>query len=186
LTEINRPGSSVAYDGRIEQPVADGAKAPRVRPDPRTVMTIGQYCNREIISVARETSVVQAAALMREHHVGTVIVADDVSSRRVPVGIITDRDIVVEVVATGLDAQRLTVGDLMVGELVTIDEEAGFAEAIREMSLRGIRRMPVVSKGGALVGIITLDDVLHHLATPLAALSDLAGRSRRFEAMTRK
>ena len=149
-------------------------------------MTIGQYCNRQIISVARETSVAQAAVLMREHHVGTVIVADDVSSRRVPVGIITDRDIVVEVVATGLDAQRLTVGDLMVGELVTIDEEAGFAEAIREMSLRGIRRMPVVSKGGALVGIITLDDVLHHLATPLAALSDLAGRSRRFEAMTRK
>jgi len=148
-------------------------------------MSIGEFCNRSIVSASRETSVVEAASLMRQHHVGTVIIVDEVDGQPMPVGIVTDRDIVVEVVAAGLDPQQLKIGDLMIGQLVTIDEDAGYAETIREMSLRGIRRMPVVGKAGALVGIITADDILRHLANPLAALSDLAGRSRRFEAMTR-
>jgi len=149
-------------------------------------MSIGEFCNRDVVSVSRDTPVVAAAGLMRQHHVGTVLVVDQVDGDRMPVGIVTDRDIVVEVVAAGLDPQLLKVGDLMLGQLSTIDESAGYAETIREMSLRGIRRMPVVRSTGALVGIITADDILHHMASPLAALSDLAGRSRRFEAMTRK
>jgi CBS domain-containing protein len=149
-------------------------------------MSIGEFCNRSVVSASRETSVVEAASLMRQHHVGTVIIVDEVDGQPMPVGIVTDRDIVVEVVAAGLDPQMLKVGDLMLGPLVTISEDATYTETIREMSLRGIRRMPVVGKAGTLVGIITVDDVLHHLATPLAALSDLAGRSRRFEAVTRK
>jgi len=149
-------------------------------------MSIGQHCNRNVVTVARDTPVVEAAGLMREHHVGTVLVVDQAGDDRMPVGIVTDRDIIVEVVAAGLDPKLLKVGDIMVGHLVTIDEDAGYTETIREMSLRGIRRIPVVSSTGTLVGIITADDILHHLASPLAALSDLAGRSRRFEAMTRK
>jgi CBS domain-containing protein len=148
-------------------------------------MSISQFCNRNVVTVSRDTPVVEAAGLMRQHHVGTVLVVDQAGEDRRPVGIITDRDIVVEVVAAGVDPQQLKVGDLMVGQLQTIDEDAGYTETIREMSLRGIRRLPVVNKAGALVGIITADDILHHLASPLAALSDLAGRSRRFEAMTR-
>jgi CBS domain-containing protein len=149
-------------------------------------MSIGQFCNRNVVTVSRDTPVVEAAGLMRQHHVGTVLVVEQAGDERKPVGIITDRDIVVEVVAPGLDPQLLKVGDLMTGQLAAIDEDAGYTETIREMSLRGFRRMPVVCKTGALVGIITADDILHHLASPLAALSDLAGRSRRFEAMTRK
>jgi len=149
-------------------------------------MSIGEFCNRSVVTALRTTSVAEAASLMRSQHVGTVIVVDEVDGRRRPVGIVTDRDIVVEVVAAGVDPQLVKIGDLMTSGLATIGEDAGFGETIREMSLRGFRRMPVVDRAGALVGIVTADDVLHHLASPLAALSDLAGRSRRMEAATRK
>jgi CBS domain-containing protein len=149
-------------------------------------MSIGEHCNRNVVSAVRETTVAEAAGLLRQNHVGSVIIVDEVGGQRIPVGIVTDRDIVVEVVAAGLDPQLVKLGDLIVGPLTTISEDATYTDAIREMSLRGVRRMPVVSATGALVGIVAVDDILHRLATPLAALSDLAARGRRFEAMTRK
>ena len=73
----------------------------------------------------------------------------------------------------------------MLAPLTTIGEGAGYAETVRLMSVKGIRRMPVVDAAGGLIGIITLDDMLHQLAAPLAALSELAGRGRRYETLTR-
>jgi CBS domain-containing protein len=122
---------------------------------------------------------------MRHRHVGNVIVVDQTGGKRVPVGIVTDRDIVVEVVASGLDPKLIKLGDLVLTPLTTIEEGAGYAETVRLMSVKGIRRMPVVDAAGCLVGIITLDDMLRQLASPLAALSELAGRGRRYESLTR-
>jgi CBS domain-containing protein len=96
---------------------------------------------------------------------------------------VTDRDIVVEVVAAGLDPKLIKLGDRIIRPLTTAKEGAGYAETVRLMSLKGVRRMPVVDADGALVGIITLDDMLRQLVVPLAALSELAGRSRRYEAV---
>jgi CBS domain-containing protein len=148
-------------------------------------MAITEFCIRDVVCSSRDTSVVDAAALMRHRHVGNVIVIDQIAGKRVPVGIVTDRDIVVEVVAAGLDPRLIKLGDLVLTPLTTIDEGAGYAETVRLMSVKGIRRMPVVDAAGCLVGIITLDDMLRHLAGPLAALSELAGRGRRYESLTR-
>jgi CBS domain-containing protein len=123
---------------------------------------------------------------MRQHHVGDVVVVDQEGTRRIPVGIVTDRDIVVEVVAAGLDPSALKIGDLLTGPLVTVDEDEGYAATIYQMTERGVRRVPVVGAGGELVGIITFDDLLRQLATPLAELSELAGRERREEMRKRK
>jgi len=148
-------------------------------------MAITEFCIRDVVCSSRDTSVVDAAALMRHRHVGNVIVIDQIAGKRVPVGIVTDRDIVVEVVAAGLDPKLIKLGDLVLTPLTTIDEGAGYAETVRLMSVKGIRRMPVVDAAGCLVGIITLDDMLRQLAGPLAALSELAGRGRRYESLTR-
>jgi Predicted signal-transduction protein containing cAMP-binding and CBS domains len=148
-------------------------------------MPITKFCVRDVVCSSRDTSIVDAAALMRHRHVGNVIVVDQIGVQRVPIGIVTDRDIVVEVVAAGLDPKLIKLGDLVLAPLTTIGEGAGYAETVRLMSVKGIRRMPVVDAAGGLIGIITLDDMLHQLAAPLAALSELAGRGRRYETLTR-
>jgi len=148
-------------------------------------MPITEFCVRSVVCGSRDMSIVDAAALMRHRHVGTVVVVDQVAGKRIPVGIVTDRDIVVEVVASGLDAKLIKLGDLTVETLTTIDEGATYAETVREMSIKGVRRMPVVDSAGCLVGIVTLDDMLRQLASPLAALSELASRSRRYETLVR-
>lgn len=148
-------------------------------------MAVTEFCIRDVVCSSRDTSVVDAAALMRHRHVGNVIVVDQTGGKRMPVGIVTDRDIVVEVVAAGLDPKSIKLGDLVLTPLTTIEEGAGYAETVRLMSVKGIRRMPVVDAAGCLVGIITLDDMLRQLAGPLAALSELAGRGRRYESLTR-
>jgi CBS domain-containing protein len=122
---------------------------------------------------------------MRRHHVGDVIVVGESSRGRKPIGIVTDREIVVEVVCASLDAKLANAGDLLIRPLVTVEEHSAYADTVHIMAAEGVRRMPVVNVAGLLVGVITLDDLLHQLAVPFAELSDLAMRERRHEAMTR-
>jgi len=131
-------------------------------------------------------SAVDAAQLMRQHHIGNVVVVDRIDGDRRPLGVVTDRDIVVEVVAAGLDPNVLKLRDMLVGRLVTAEDTMSYAETIRIMALHGVRRLPVVNAAGVLEGIVSVDDLLPQLASPLAALADLAGRSRRYEMQTRK
>jgi CBS domain-containing protein len=148
--------------------------------------TIGESCNRSVVSSSAGASVAQAAGLMRRHHVGDVVVIENQRGVDVPIGIVTDRDIVVEVVAAGLDANAVTVGDLLPRRLEAIDERDSTAEAIRRMSQAGVRRLPVVDLSGVLVGIVTVDDLLPELATQLFMLADVANRGRRVEASLRR
>jgi len=127
-------------------------------------MNAGDLCNREVVFAYRDTPLVEAARLMREHHVGSLVVVVDRLSERVPVGILTDRDIVVAVVAKGLDARTLTAGEVMAAELLTVHEQDGITDVLRLMREKGVRRMPVVSRSGALAGIVTIDDVLELVA----------------------
>lgn len=148
-------------------------------------MAIGEICNREVVVVTRETSVTEAAQLMRQHHVGDVVVVMEEGGRRTPVGILTDRDVVVEAVAAGLDPAALSVGEIMAPDLATVQEDTGVFEAIRYMRDRGVRRMPVVGKGGDLIGILALDDLIDLLAEELGALARLIARERNKEARLR-
>ncbi len=123
-------------------------------------MNAGEVCNREVVYAYRDTSLVEAARLMREHHVGSLVVVVDRLSERVPVGMLTDRDIVVAVVAKGLDPGELNAGEVMSTDPVTVREQDGITEVLRLMRGKGVRRVPVVSRSGALAGIVTIDDVL--------------------------
>jgi CBS domain-containing protein len=149
-------------------------------------MKIGSLCNRNVVAVSRDMTVTEAASLMRHHHIGDVLVQDHSGERPVPIGIVTDRDIVVEVVAAELDPRTLKLGDLLVSPLVTADAEDSCEDTVRLMALNGVRRMPVVDDDGALVGVVTLDDLLPHFAAPLAQLSELAARGREREMATRR
>ena len=148
-------------------------------------MAISEFCHREVVCATRETTVTEAANLMRQQHVGDVIIVEQRGGKQVPVGIVTDRDIVVEVIAAGIDPRLLKLGDLRLAPLVTVGEGASYAETVSRMSVEGVRRMPVIGDDGALAGIITLDDMLWQLAAPLAALAGLSGRGRELEALTR-
>ncbi len=149
-------------------------------------MTIKEFCVRNVVTVARTDTITAAAALMREHHVGDVVVVDDSGGSRIPVGIVTDRDVVVEVVAAGVDPRVLKAGDLLQRPVVTIREDRSYTDTVRLMTQHGIRRVPVVDAQGALVGIVSADDMLRQLAVPLAALSELPRRERHVEVQVRK
>jgi len=123
---------------------------------------------------------------MREHHVGAVVIVDDRADARKPLGLLTDRDIAVELLALGIAPDTLNVYEVVQRPVTCVDQSAGYAETVRLMSANGVRRMPVTDRVGNLVGIITLDDVLRQLAAPLMALGDLVTRERRFEATTRR
>lgn len=149
-------------------------------------MAIGEICNREVVIVAREAPVIEAARLMRQYHVGDLVVVDEPSGLRRPVGIVTDRDIVIEVVAMEVAPETLSVGDIMSAELATVRETEGVFETIRYMRDKGIRRLPVVDRDGWLQGIVTLDDLLILLAEEMGEMAQLIGREMDREQATRK
>ncbi len=149
-------------------------------------MTISAICSREVITVHRDATVLHAAMLMRQYHVGDVLVIEDREGKAVPVGILTDRDIVIEMVATDLDCRVITVGDIMLGHLTVVKEDVGIFEAIQLMSSQGIRRLPVVDKDGSLLGIVTLDDVLLLLAKEFGALAKLVRHEQKNESSARR
>lgn len=136
-------------------------------------MSVGEICNREVIVIQRDATVVEAAKLMRQYHVGAVIVVEKRDGRQVPVGVVTDRDLVIEVVATELDENVITVGDIMAQEVFTIKESAASYEAIELMRRKTARRLPVVDDAGELTGILTLDDALQLLSEELLDLAKL-------------
>jgi CBS domain-containing protein len=146
---------------------------------------IGEICNRDVVIASRNTTVVAGAKLMRQHHVGNVVITDQSNGRRMPVGIVTDRDIVLEVLAQGLDPEKFSLGELMASELFTIPESEGIFQAIQSMRSHGVRRAPVVDRQGCLVGIVAVDDLLGLLAEELGELAKLVKVEQAHEAHLR-
>lgn len=149
-------------------------------------MGVGEICSREVVFARRNESVAQAARLMREHHVGTVVVVDERNGRRFPVGILTDRDIAVGVVALGADPGRTTVEGVMPAEVVCVRETDGLGRAIALMRAQGVRRLPVIDASGALVGVLSADDMLDLLSEELYCLAAMMARGERYEREQRK
>ena len=148
-------------------------------------MPVGEICNREVVVAERTTTIVEAARLMRRYHVGDLVVVDEVQGRRVPVGMVTDRDLVVEVIAREQPFASCTVSAVMSATVVCVPETAGVIEAIQLMRSHGVRRVPVVDAGGALVGILAADDLLDLLAEELSALARIAPRGQEREVRAR-
>lgn len=149
-------------------------------------MSIGAFCTREVVIAERDTGIVELAQLMRKHHVGDVIVVERINDLVVPVGIITDRDIVVELIAERVDLDSVTTEDVMSPELITATENEGIWDTLQRMRSKGIRRLPVVNEDGGLEGILTVDDLVELLADELALLAKIAGRGQDLEKTKRE
>jgi CBS domain-containing protein len=148
-------------------------------------MRTGELCTKDPVFIEREASVHQAAAAMREQHVGDLVVVDSKENCKKPIGIITDRDIVLSVVAPRLDPMVFTVGDIMGQSLVTAQAEQDVFDTVHAMRLRGVRRVPVVDKDGELAGIFAMDDFVGLLAREMDEVSKLIYRERDRESKTR-
>ena len=144
-------------------------------------MQIREICTREVVHCGRDTSVAQIAQLMRNHHVGDAVVAEPQQGKLVPVGIVTDRDLVVQVLAQGVGLDAFTAQDLMSDELVTATETEAVYDAIWHMRSKGIRRLPVVDERKFLVGMLTADDVIEFLAEELAQVARIVPHQVKLE-----
>lgn len=144
-------------------------------------MSAGEYCNRDVVVVEAEESLRSAIQLMRMEHVGDVMVVEQVGGANTPVGILTDRDIVLEVLAQDIDIDSVTVGDVMSDQLVTVTEDTGLDDTLDVMRAHGIRRLPVIDRSGNLQGIISIDDVLEVLADQVQKLATLVRTEQRRE-----
>ena len=149
-------------------------------------MSAGEYCNREVVVIDRTEPVRKAIELMRTHHVGDVVVVEQKEGTPRPLGILTDRDIVVEILAEDVDLEAVNVGDVMSYELQTVGEDIKLLDAIKVMRVKGIRRLPVVGAQGNLVGILAADDVLKLISEQLSDLVALITREQVREESTRR
>ena len=148
-------------------------------------MSVGEFCNREVIVANKDTTVVEIAQLMRQHHVGSIVIVESNGSNNVPVGIITDRDIVLEIVAPQLDLDAVTAGDIMSGELLIAREVDGLWETLKRMRSHGVRRVPVINDEEVLLGILSVDDILEILSNEFSELVSLMNRERHKEEAAR-
>ena len=141
-------------------------------------MRIADICTRDVIHVDAGLSVQDAAQLMREKHIGTLVVVEQPNSERIPIGIVTDRDIVVSVIAADVDVQTLSVGDIMQRQLATCTESQELFDAVQTMRVRGVRRLPVLNGQGGLSGLLSADDIISALSAHLRELAHAMTRGQ--------
>lgn len=143
-------------------------------------MNVGKISRRDVVTVRPQDELLSAARLMREKHVGYLVVVEPAVAEKTwrPVGVLTDRDLVVTVMAREADARTLRVEDVMTRNPVTARLSDSVAQVVREMRRIGVRRLPVTGALGELAGVIALDDIVEALAAQLedVAVSIRAGQ----------
>jgi CBS domain-containing protein len=149
-------------------------------------MKVSECCSQIVVVASATSGIQKAAQLMRENHVGNVVVVDESGGGVRPIGIVTDRDLVVEILASGAPIEGLTLGDVMSDQLLAVDEDEDIAETLNRMRNAGVRRAPVVDAAGHLVGILTLDDLLSITAQTLNSMAQLVRREIATEAGLRQ
>lgn len=140
-------------------------------------MNTGDLCRRKPVTARPFDDLAAVSQLMREEHVGCVIVVEPAVRENAfrPIGVVTDRDIVVAVVAKGVDPKNLQASDVMTREPVVASEEESVGSALAKMRKIGVRRLPVVGRQEELIGVISLDDIIDKL---VGELEDAAGSIR--------
>ncbi len=145
-------------------------------------MNVGEVCSREVVTAEPDTSIEDVVKLMRHHHVGDVVVIESKAKPSKPVGILTDRDIVIEVLANGIDLNAITLEDVMTRELLVARENEDVYEVMAAMRSKGYRRVPVLGDNAELVGILSLDDILELLAEHMSHVVGIIQREQQQEA----
>lgn len=134
-------------------------------------MSIAEICQRHIITIGAVATLREAANRMREHHVGALVVTVETNGQDQVVGVITDRDLAIEVLARDLGAADLRVGQVASRHLAAVPASAGIGEAVAVMQKAGVRRLLVTGAEGQLEGFVTADDLLDALAGQLGGLA---------------
>jgi len=139
-------------------------------------MQAAELCNRQVVTASRDMSIPDAARLMRDRHVGSLVVTEGNEGKVIPVGILTDRDIVIEIISRDISLSEVTVGDIMTYALLKVTEDENIFDVAQRMRARGVRRVPVISRLGELIGIIAADDILELLSQELSLLARITTR----------
>lgn len=130
-------------------------------------MRVGDICNHHAVIIGKTDSIFSAAVLMRDQHVNYIVVVESSGGRNIPVGSITDRDIVVKMVANSVDLHSVTIGEAMNASLLLADEHDSVVSTLKRMRHKGLRHIPVINPCRALIGILSIDDILDRLAEQL-------------------
>lgn len=149
-------------------------------------MVVGEICTTEVVCCRAQTSALDAAKLMRQKHVGDVILVSDPDQERIPVGIVTDRDLAIEVLGCGRDASTVPLSALARNPVVIAKESEDLRSVVGRMLFHGVRRIPVVDDQGVLVGIVTFDDVLQALIADMHTLVESDIKAHRREQLIRR
>ena len=146
-------------------------------------MQVRDFCSRDVATVEPLASLREASLLMRNRHVGSLVVVEGTR----PVGILTDRDIVVAVIAVpGARPEGIRVCDAMQTRLAAVREDQGVFEVVDTMHTHGVRRLPVLAADGGLAGIVSADDVLRVMAAELGRLAAALDRGAERESSERR
>ena len=146
-------------------------------------MSVGRICTKRVVTISPEADLLDAARTMRESHVGYLVVVQRKAESAFPVGVITDRDLVVEVVAREVDPKSILVRDAMTTELVSVRDGDSIGTALQRMRSAGVRRAPVLGHRGELTGLLSIDDAVGVLSGELA---DIAGAMRQGQRIERE
>lgn len=149
-------------------------------------MSAGEYCNRDVVVVEQSESIREAIKLMRDHHVGDVVVVEILENASRPVGVLTDRDIVIEILAKDVELDSVNVGAVMSYKLATVTEDTKLMDAIKIMRTNGVRRLLVVNAKDELQGILSVDDILELIVEQLTDVVGLISKEKTNEAKLRK
>jgi CBS domain-containing protein len=149
-------------------------------------MNVGNICNRKVIFADVGTNLLDASKLMREHHVGSLIATRRETGGDRPLGIITDRDLVVEVMAEEIEPQSVTLEDAMTRHPLIAYESDDVYEVLERMREKGVRRIPVVNSEDYLVGVLAIDDILRMIFHELGNLVSLVKKEYETELKLRK
>jgi len=144
-------------------------------------MNAGQVCTKGAVSVSASAPLSEVAQLMCDRHVGAVVVTVTPSDRPVVAGIITDRDIVRAQLERTADLSRLSAGDIMTRDPLVLNEQESIGKAVQRLRQRGVRRAPVINNSGALIGVISTDDLLAQVSEELLALAHLVEEQPKHE-----
>lgn len=144
-------------------------------------MRVGDYCNCDVIIINQDETPLDAVMLMRQYNVGNVVIVDNCEEDKTPLGIVTDRDIVLEIVAAEVDPSKVAVIDIVRKPLVTVSDNDDLCECTVHMKHNGVRRAPVINDRGYLVGIISTDDIIEILSEQLNDVVSLVSSQQQYE-----
>ena len=146
-------------------------------------MRVGDYCKHGVVTVTTTADVTEIAQTMRDEHVGFLVVVEDGDPQRKPQGVVTDRDIVLEVCARDVDPHSVTAADIMSRKPLVVHENDDLNEVVQAMRISGFRRVPVLAQEGALTGVIAMDDAIEVVA---GFLGDICGSIRNEQRQERR